>query len=221
MAFAPCRVYSGVMKYAVLNLPSRRLGGTFCGDLTPAPAAKTAITAVQATWSPIKSWKTALDTNQMNLLAVFSNADAAEFAELYASVLTNEAPLQAVLTRISQPWTDTYGCLTAEESALFNAVSTKVERLKVLMGKARATGTGTPGQVVVIWGGGPGQPFQQGQQGVQPQQVPIQGQAPATTTPASSTAADDAKKKETTKNLLIGGGILAALGTGIWALARK
>jgi hypothetical protein len=73
-------------------------------------------------------------------------------------------------------------------------------------------------KVVVIWGGGPGQPFQQG---VQPQQAPVQGQAPAATAPASSTAADDAKKKETTKNLLIGGGILAALGTGIWALVKK
>jgi hypothetical protein len=191
----------------------------------PINLAKTKIAEAVALWNPVKSWKTALDANQQALTDVFRTPDATEFAELYTYASANEAGITAIQTRISQPWV-TGGCIVGGEGALVTEWGAKVERLKALMDTVTGGGTGgTPEtvgtgmeKVVVIWGGGPGQPFQQG---VQPQQAPVQGQAPAATTPASSTAADDAKKKETTKNLLIGGGILAALGTGIWALVRK
>lgn len=229
--------------YPVLNLPRRpALGDAECGILMPIATAKAKIEGVTEALARVKKFKTGLDASGQNLLMVLSAADAAEFADLYTWVSANEGTINSFYARITQPWATFENCVALGEANLVNEWATKVSRLDVLRqklvvpaaGGSGGTG-GAPGtgqQVIVIWPGGSGQTqAQQGQSSQHPagQATPTppagQTQAPAGTAPATETkegaAASSTGKKELTKNLLIGGGILAAIGTGIWALVKK
>jgi hypothetical protein len=209
--------------YPVLNLPRRRsLGDGLCLDLMSDDVATPAMAAALATWTAVKNWN--LQNNQL-LTSVFNQTDAAEFASLYTYALASEAGIAAIQTRIAQDIVNNNFCLTAPEGALVTEFGTKTTRLKALMAKVTTPGSpggnetvGTgPEKIVVFWPGGTGQQQPQGP-------IPTQNTPPQTDTAAAAAktkADEDAKKKELTKNLLIGGGILAAIGTGIWALVKK